>query len=49
MNFKEWVKSQFKLIKLESGKIKFKTPCIDYTLTPEDLEILKEIILDFDE
>lgn len=49
MDFQEWVKSQFKLTKLENGRIHFQTPCINYTFSPEDFEILKKIILEFDE
>ena len=48
MNFKEWVASQFELRMTEDGRVCFKTPCIYYTFSKEDFEIVREMFLNFE-
>ena len=44
--FKEWAVSQFEVKRINSGrnvnKICFRTPLVDYTLTPEVWELVKQ-------
>ena len=48
MSFQDFVASQFEVRRINTGKYKgricFKTPCYNYTLTPEDWEIVKQKI-----
>ena len=48
MNYREWVASQFKLTKLENGRVCFRTPCIDYTFSEEDFEFIRSLFLEFE-